>query len=137
MGWPHPPGPSAPPSGLAGKMTSRGMSSCVSSNSRRFAVPHNITATRNPSSQALGHTGSTRRTVSQEEQLLRDPSLWYMRPAFWNSVAAPWDLPLQRTILIEMVMMEFLLPKDGLCIVNTASLVCKLAPRMPQDTDPS
>lgn len=49
----------------------------------------------------------------------------------------PGDLPLQRAILIEMVMMEFLLPKEGMCIVNTASLGWKLAPRMPQDRNPS
>lgn len=35
----------------------------------------------------------------------------------------PWDLLLQRTILIEMVMMKSLLPRDGRSVVNTAALV--------------
>lgn len=32
---------------------------------------------------------------------------------FWNWGAVPGDLPLQRAILIEMVVMEFPLAKDG------------------------
>ena len=59
-----------------------------------------------------------------------------MLPVFWNLVALPWDLPLQRTILIEMVMMEFLLPKDGVCMVSAVSRAWKLAHRRPRDTNP-
>lgn len=76
-------------------------------------------------------------TVYWAELLARDPSLWYMRPAFWNSVAMPRDLALQRTILIETAMMEFLLPDNGTCTVNPASLGWELGPRTRQDTNPS
>ena len=39
------------------------------------------------------------------------------------------DLPLQRTILIEMVMMKFLPHKDSMCIVNTESPCLEAGPR--------
>lgn len=41
----------------------------------------------------------------------------------------PWDLPLQRTILIEMVMVKFLLPEGGMCIANTATPCLEAGPQ--------
>lgn len=73
-----------------------------------------------PSPRLRGRPGPPNRGLPSGSSLQRDLSLPHVPSVFWNPVAVPWDLPLQRTTLIKMVMMKSLLPEDGMCAVNTA-----------------